>query len=175
MQSGKTVNFMDENKRPATIVGVIKDYHFTSLKEKITPAVIFNGFNISNYGQVWVKINPDNTPQTLAIVGKHVQKTSALIFLTLINLWMKSMQKIMKPKQNGNRSSALHLHFLFSFHVLVCWDLLFYPIEQRTKEIGIRKVLGAAVSKDRFADFKRIHHSYFDCIYSCSAGWILFH
>jgi hypothetical protein len=32
---GQIINFMDENKKPATIIGVIKDYHFSSLKEKL--------------------------------------------------------------------------------------------------------------------------------------------
>jgi putative ABC transport system permease protein len=50
-----------------TIVGVIKNYHFSSLKEKIGPAIFTMDSNFF-YGQVWVKISNDNIPQTLSLL-----------------------------------------------------------------------------------------------------------
>ena len=70
---GKTISYMDDDKRPVTIVGVIKDYHFTSLKEKITPE-LFSMDPAFNYGQIWVKISPDNIPQTLALLQNTYKK-----------------------------------------------------------------------------------------------------
>src|SRR6478672_3013698 len=70
---GQTIHTMDERKKPFTIIGVIKDYHFTSLKEKITPELFSMDPN-QNYGQVWVKISPNDVPQTLALVEATYKK-----------------------------------------------------------------------------------------------------
>ena len=64
---------MDDAKRPVTIVGVIKNYHFTSLKEKITPE-LFSMDPEFNYGQIWVKISANNIPQTLALLQNTYKK-----------------------------------------------------------------------------------------------------
>jgi putative ABC transport system permease protein len=141
---GQTINFMDQNK-PATIIGVIKDYHFTSLKEKISPE-LFSMDSSWNYGQVWIKIDPKNTPQTLALLESTYKKLVPLFpysyqFMDDINA--KNYETEAKWKQIITIASGL-------FILISCMGLLglvIISIEQRTKEIGIRKVLGAAVSK----------------------------
>src|SRR5213075_1153577 len=70
---GKTMTYTDDAKSTVAIVGVIKDYHFTSLKEKITPE-LFSMEPAFNYGQIWVKINPANVPQTLALLENTYKK-----------------------------------------------------------------------------------------------------
>jgi putative ABC transport system permease protein len=69
---GKNVKGMDGNWT-GNIVGVIKNYHFTSLKEKIGPAIFTMDSNYF-YGQVWVKISPDNIPQTLSLLQATFKK-----------------------------------------------------------------------------------------------------
>jgi putative ABC transport system permease protein len=142
---GQTINFMDEKNRPATIVGVIKDYHFTSLKEKITPE-LFSMDPSTNYAQVWVKINPDNIPQTLSLLENTYKKLVPLFpysyqFLDEINA--SNYQTESKWKQIISIASGLFI-FISCMGLL---GLVIISIEQRTKEIGIRKVLGAAVSR----------------------------
>jgi len=141
---GQTINFMDQNK-PATIIGVIKDYHFTSLKEKISPE-LFSMDSSWNYGQVWVKIDPKNTPQTLALLESTYKKLVPLFpysyqFMDDINA--KNYETEAKWKQIISIASGLFI-FISCIGLL---GLVIISIEQRTKEIGIRKVLGAAVSK----------------------------
>jgi putative ABC transport system permease protein len=141
---GKTLNFMDAEKSPATIIGVIKDYNFASLKEEIT-AQVFT-MNLSrNYGQLWVRLNPGNKTETLT----SLQKT----FAKLVPGFNYSYQVVedinagyyvteSKWKLIINISSVL-------FILISCiglFGLVMLSIEQRTKEIGIRKVFGTPVS-----------------------------
>jgi putative ABC transport system permease protein len=143
---GKTVNFMESHdNRPATIVGVIKDYHFIPLKEKITPE-LFSMEPAFNYGEIWVKIRPDNIPQTLALLESTYKKLVPYFpysyqFMDEINA--KNYQTETKWKQIISIASGLFI-FISCIGLL---GLVILSIEQRTKEIGIRKVLGAAVSK----------------------------
>src|SRR6476619_2280869 len=136
---------MDERKKPFTIVGVIKDYHFTSLKEKITPELFSMDPN-QNYGQVWVKISPNDVPQTLALLETTYKKLVLFFpysydFMDALNA--KNYETEAKWKQIISIASGLFI-FISCIGLL---GLVILSIEQRTKEIGIRKVLGAAVSK----------------------------
>ncbi|TMI82672.1 MAG: FtsX-like permease family protein [Bacteroidetes bacterium] len=143
---GQVINFMDEKSRQATIIGVIKDYHFTSLKEKITPELFSMDSTTTFYGQVWVKIGQADIPQTLSLLESTYKKLVPLFpysyqFMDDVNA--KNYETEAKWKQIISIASGL-------FVLISCMGLLglvIISIEQRTKEIGIRKVLGAAVSK----------------------------
>ncbi|MDP9229530.1 MAG: FtsX-like permease family protein, partial [Bacteroidota bacterium] len=140
---GKTINYMDGN-RSVSIVGIIKDYHFTSLKEKITPE-LFSMDSTTSYGQIWVKISPDNIPQTLALLQNIFKKIVPFYpydyqFMNDTN--KRNYETEAKWKKIISISSALFI-FISCIGLL---GLVILSIEQRTKEIGIRKVLGAAVS-----------------------------
>ena len=142
---GQAINFLDERNRPATIVGVIKDYHFTSLKEKITPE-LFSMDSTTNYGQVWVKISPNDIPQTLALLETTYKKLVPFFpysYQFMDNINAKNYETEAKWKQITNIASGLFI-FISCIGLL---GLVMLSIEQRTKEIGIRKVLGAAISK----------------------------
>jgi putative ABC transport system permease protein len=142
---GKSVSSMEGSSKPFMIIGLIKDYHFSSLKEKITPAV-FTMDTAFNYGEIWMKIRPDNIPQTLALLQNTFIKLVPYYpysyqFMDTIN--EKNYQTEAKWKQMISIASAL---FIF-ISCIGLFGLVMLSIEQRTKEIGIRKVLGAAVSR----------------------------
>jgi putative ABC transport system permease protein len=80
---GKTVSFGESHdRRNVTVIGVVKDYHFLSLKEKITPEV-FSMEPAFNYGQIWVKINPADIPQNSYNTANHLQKNIAILSLCI--------------------------------------------------------------------------------------------
>ena len=188
---GQTIHFMDEKNRPATIIGVIKDYHFATLKEKIT-SELFSMDTAWSYGQVWVKINPSNVPQTLSALEDTYKKIVPLFpysyqFMDDINA--KNYETETKWKQIISIASALFI-FISCIGLL---GLVIISIEQRTKEIGIRKVLGAAVSRivilisKQFvvliaiafviavpAGYYAIHKWLQDFAYRISIGWWMF-
>jgi putative ABC transport system permease protein len=104
---GKQVDFFYMNKK-YRVVGVIKDYHYVSLSEKIG-AQLFTMNPRYKYRDVYIKIKPGNTSQSL----RHIQKTFKSYFLpghTSIILKTHRTSRNMNEKQSGNRSfpSALY-------------------------------------------------------------------
>ncbi|MGC4035868.1 MAG: ABC transporter permease [Chitinophagaceae bacterium] len=143
---GKQIEFGEsKNNRRAAIVGVVKDYHFLSLKEKISPQV-FTMDPRFNFGQIWVKIKPTDIPQTLNLLQSTFRDILPYYpysyqFMDDINL--KNYESEIKWKQIIGIASALFI-FISCIGLL---GLVMLTVQQRTKEIGIRKVLGAAVSR----------------------------
>jgi putative ABC transport system permease protein len=143
---GKTVIFGESSdRRNVTIVGVVKDYHFLSLKEKISPEV-FSMEPSFNFGQIWIKISPANIPHTLVLLQNTFKKILpfypySYTFMDDINA--KNYEKEKKWEEIISIASGLFI-FISCMGLL---GLIMLSVEQRTKEIGIRKVLGAAVSR----------------------------
>ena len=123
------------------IVGVMKDFHFKSLRENITPVVLYLD---EDRAALNVKVNTAN-------------------IMSLIGL-IKSQWKTLAPNQQmdysfmdadfdaayraEDRIGEIFLSFTVLAIVIAClglFGLATYAAEQRTKEIGIRKVLGANV------------------------------
>ena len=99
-----------------------------------------------NFGQIWVKVSPDNIPQTLNMLQSSFKKLLpyypyAYQFMDDINA--KNYETETKWKQIISIASALFI-FVSCIGLL---GLVMLSIDQRTKEIGVRKVLGAAVSR----------------------------
>lgn len=140
---GQQVDFFTRNKK-LTVVGVVKDYHFRSLKEKIGPQ-LFTHDNNMQYGQIWVKIKPDNIPQTLSFLEKSYKKLVPYFpyeyeFLDTINA--RNYEAEAKWKQIIGYASLLSIFI----SCIGLFGLTTLAIQQRSKEIGIRKVLGASIT-----------------------------
>ena len=67
---GETVNFFYNNNEIYHVIGVVKDYHFESLNQKITPQ-LFTMKNDNLYGTYYIKIKPGTETASL----KQIQKT----------------------------------------------------------------------------------------------------
>jgi putative ABC transport system permease protein len=142
---GKTVTFGESRgNRVATVVGVVRNYHFRPLKEKILPEV-FSMEPAFNFGEIWVRIDPANTPGTLALLQNTFKKLLPYFPYTFQfsdDINAKNYETETKWKRIISIASVLFV-FISCIGLL---GLVILSIEQRTKEIGIRKVLGAAVS-----------------------------
>jgi len=140
---GKTVDLFWKNRK-LTVVGLVKDYHFRSLKEKIGPQ-LFTSEPEGNSSQFNIRINPNNTPKTL-----HFIETT---FKRLAPFYPFSYQfKDDSNRREYESEEKWKQIILFSAILTIfisCIGLLgltALSAEQRTKEIGIRKVLGASVN-----------------------------
>ncbi|HYH57446.1 MAG TPA: ABC transporter permease, partial [Anseongella sp.] len=122
-----------------TVVGMVKDYHFASLKEKIGPLLLRQGAR-----DLWVKIKPGQTRQALAAIREAYGKVEpfrpfTFDFLNVVN--ERNYAAEAKWKQMITAGAVLSI--LISCMGL--FGLAMLSIGRRTKEVGIRKVLGAAV------------------------------
>src|ERR1035437_4664433 len=138
---GKNIRFMEGNKSTLTIIGVISDYHFESLKEKITPQLFSMGSS-QDYGQIWVKIKPYNIPLTLTQIAETFKKVIPLypysfVFMDALNA--RNYENETRWKEITGISALLFI-FISCIGML---GLVMLSVEQRTKEIGVRRVLGA--------------------------------
>jgi putative ABC transport system permease protein len=141
---GQTVNFWYDNKK-YMVIGVVKDYHYLPLNEKIGPQ-LFTMKPGNNYGMVYIKINPNTASSTLQTIQKTFKQLFPLnpysyTFMNEANL--RDYEAEAKWKQIMLFGAILTIFIscigLFGLSVL--------SAEKRTKEIGIRKVLGASVKK----------------------------
>ena len=141
---GETVDFWYDNRK-YNIIGVVRDYHFGSLTEKITPQ-LFIMDPIYNYGNLVIKIKPEKTSATL----KHIEQ----VFKRLQPF--EPYQYQFKDDENFKQyESENKWKQIISFAALITifisciglFGLAALAAEKRTKEIGIRKVLGASVGE----------------------------
>lgn len=125
------------------IIGVVKDFHFRSLHRKIEPLIlaIAPGWHTDMY----VKMRSQDLPAALA----HIEKTfkaSAPDFPFEFGFLDETIDRLYKTEMRlGSlvRYGALVAVFIAC---LGLFGLASFTAEQRTKEFGIRKVLGASVS-----------------------------
>jgi hypothetical protein len=137
---GQKIFNLNGNNKPMNVVGVVKDHHYASLKEKIGPQLFLVGS-----GDIWVKLKPLNTPETLQVLAKTYRKLLPyrpfeFDFIDALN--RKNYQEEAKWKQIITVGAILSIFI----SCIGLFGLATLSIQQRTKEIGIRKVFGAAVS-----------------------------
>ena len=129
------------------IIGIMKDFHLESLHQKIRPMVIFPmGLQGNNFGR-YVTINLKGADRatilgTVESIWKDFAVDQAFEYTYMVD-------NLNKLYQNDLRTSAIMSAFTILAIFIGCLGLLglaAFAAEQRTKEIGIRKVLGAAIS-----------------------------
>ncbi|MDH4219767.1 MAG: ABC transporter permease [Candidatus Aminicenantes bacterium] len=126
------------------IIGVVKNFHSRSLHNEIEPLVItLNQTWGPNY--VFIKIGPENIPQALNDLKKIWKKFSPNYPFNYQFLDEVFEQQYRTDQQTG----TIFKYFTFLAIFISClgiFGLAAFTAELRTKEIGIRKVLGAPVS-----------------------------
>jgi len=127
-----------------TIVGVLKDFHFSSLHDPIKPLIIRNGENYT-WGTILVRTEAGKTKQAITSLEKICKDLNPKFPFTYY-FSDEEYHKLYKSEQVVGKLSN---YFAFLGIFISCLGLLglaMFTAEQRTKEIGIRKVLGASVS-----------------------------
>lgn len=138
---GKQISLGDSKK--ATIVGMVKDYHFQSLYEKIMPLVLHCGFKPQMLDESLIKIEPHDIPQTLKYIEETFKKSSPFHpFQYNFSEQLNASEYAAEQKWKDIISYASALSILIS--CLGLFGLTTLSTVRRTKEIGIRKTLGAS-------------------------------
>ncbi len=128
-----------------TIVGVVKDFHAYSLQHKIEPMVMMMPPNDKEKDNLYIKLAKGKTAQAIAYLKNTYAKfdnnnTADFHFLD---------ENFAKQYAAEQKQEQLSLSFTVLAFIIACVGLLglvIFATAQRTKEIGIRKVLGASVT-----------------------------
>ena len=126
---------------PYTIIGVVKNFNFESLRENVGPLSMVLGNNS------WESIYRFNTTEVSGLINNIESKYKAMATGMPFNYRFLDdfFDKMYRQEQ---RIGKVALTFSFLAIIIAClglFGLATYIAEQRTKEIGIRKVLGASV------------------------------
>jgi putative ABC transport system permease protein len=131
------------NKEEKVVVGVVKDFHFQSMHNEIKPILIFCRPN-NNYIQI--RIRSENIPETLG----HIRKTFES-FRTRYPFEYSFLDDNFNQMYSSERKLGQMLVSFSGLAVFIAclgiFGLASFTAERRTKEIGIRKVLGASVPR----------------------------
>ncbi|MEN8228640.1 MAG: ABC transporter permease [Bacteroidota bacterium] len=137
----------DESEDPQPIIGVVKDFNYQSLHQEIRPLVIqFAKYRIF---QLSVRISGNKTAETLAYIEKTWNS-----FMEEQPVHMTFLEEDLSALYNNDEKTAT----IFSiFSILAIFiaslgllGLASFSAAQRTKEVGIRKAMGASISSVLF-------------------------
>jgi putative ABC transport system permease protein len=136
---GKTIL---TNERKFDIIGVINDYHQKSLRYPVEPTMLFPAYSSNN--SIAIKVLAGNLPSTIAAV----KKTYDSFFPGNLFDYYFLDEKFNKQYANDQlfgKAFSIFSGFAIFIACLGLLGLALFATAQRTKEIGVRKVLGASV------------------------------
>jgi putative ABC transport system permease protein len=138
---GKTI--VRSGQKEFKVIGVMKDFHYTSAREKIAPLIMMLGWNS---GYIMVKVKGGDAKQLLASLKQQWDAFDPPAPFSYSFLDESFSTQYAAEQRTG------HLFTVFAvISILIAclglFGLAAFTAEQRTKEIGIRKVLGASVQQ----------------------------
>ena len=121
------------------VIGVVKDFYFDSLHQKIEPMM----FLLGRGSRIAVRIKPGNLSKTVALLKNIFERNTQSQPFDFFFLDDRFDQIYQKDQRTGEIFGYFSLLAIF----IACLGLLglaSFTVERRTKEIGIRRVLGAS-------------------------------
>ena len=140
---GKTITELNDNMTEKTIVGVVKDFHQRNLFNAIEPLYIENEPEV--FHLVLIKIRPGRISETMGFLErkwKEIDSTGTFDY------WFLD-EGLAAKYRNIKEIGVLLVGFTCIAILIACmgvFGLAMFSAQQRTREIGIRKALGATVS-----------------------------
>ncbi|HEY5690073.1 MAG TPA: ABC transporter permease [Cyclobacteriaceae bacterium] len=143
----KVINPNPQPNQPPflTIVGLIKDFHHQSLHTRIQPMLFFGAQNEGQFlPKMAIKLKLDHSPLAIGAIEKIWNSTvddEPFTYYFLDN----NLQNLYQSDIQSGKIFSLFTIVAIIMACLGLFGLASYTTHQRTKEIGIRKVLGASV------------------------------
>ena len=129
--------------QPGKVIGVVKDFHFSTLQHLISPLVIFPSQD--RFSRITLKVDVSKLPQTTV----WLEKTWKKHFPSALLDYSYSENAFEDQYREEAKFSTIFFYFSILSLLIAClglYGLISYTTIQKTKEIGIRKVLGATAN-----------------------------
>ena len=140
---GQEVKFMRDDHF-GRIIGVVKDFHFTGLQDEINPMMMTARRNLANYNYVTIKLESTDLPATVEAIKKEWAKIEPTHPVRYSFLDEKFATQYEENENFGYTMTSATILAIF-IAMMGLFGLASFMTEQRTKEIGVRKVLGASI------------------------------
>jgi putative ABC transport system permease protein len=123
------------------IIGVVRDFNFESLRQNVAPLGLFFG---ASRGAIAFRYETDNTQEVINTLNKKwkAMAPGEPFHYTFLD---QNFQSVYKTEEKMSKIFGLFAGLAIMIACLGLFALTAYTAEQRTKEIGIRKVMGATV------------------------------
>ncbi|MDH4270640.1 MAG: ABC transporter permease [Candidatus Aminicenantes bacterium] len=138
---GKRLTIWDN---PFRIIGVIKDFHFYSLREEIQPLILVHRF--AGFQRIFFRINSQNVPEALDFIRNTIKEIVPGYVPSLRFLDDNLQEVYLSERRMGTATRYFTLLAIFVSGIGLL-GLASFSARQRTKEIAVRKVLGASEGK----------------------------
>jgi ABC-type antimicrobial peptide transport system permease subunit len=133
------------DKKPFTVCGVVADFHFGSMHEKIMPEIFMNVNSATAYRYFTIRLKPGNMQGNInAIQTKWAELMPGAPFE--YHFMDEALSKVYASELQLKKAANIATFLAIVIVLLGVLGLISLSIQKRTKEIGIRKVLGSSVA-----------------------------
>ena len=136
-------HLFEMDNQPGEIVGVVKDFHFNSLQHTILPLAMFR--HNQYFSRITIKIDTRKASESIGFIQDAWSKHFPVALLDYDFL----DQQIKEQYRAEERFSTIILYFSALSLLIAClglYGLIAFSSSQKTKEISVRKTLGATVN-----------------------------
>jgi putative ABC transport system permease protein len=132
----------DLETRP--VIGVVKDFHFESLRTRIGPYIMHFKDERNNWGYVSIRLSPETGPGTLAEIEKVWASYTSNDPIQYFFM-DKDLERLYKEERQNSKLAVMFTILGILVASLGLFGLTSFTVQQRTKEIGVRKTFGASI------------------------------
>jgi putative ABC transport system permease protein len=126
------------------IIGIVDDFHYKSLREEIGPLMFVWGDSWISW--VNIRVRPDNIPEALVAIEKEWKHTSPR-YPFEYSFMDENFDRMYRSDQRLGKIFRYFAALAVFIAILGLFGLAAYMAEQRTREIGIRKAMGASTAE----------------------------
>ena len=145
---GKHINlpFPDNKTRDGKVIGVLKDFHFTSLKTRLQPMILLLNENkdLGEMPVLSIKFRDGYSKDTIELIKKKWLNLNPMQPFEYVFL-----EDVINSQYQGNENFTKKINYFAVISIFISCLGLFglssFVAEKKTKEIGIRKVNGASI------------------------------
>ena len=141
---GQQVNFWYKDNEKYTVIGVVKDYHFLPLTQEIGPQ-LFTMKPDNDFGMALIRIKPNTDSESL----KYIETTFKKLFpINPYSYTFKDLENLQHYEAEAKWKQMMLFGAIVTIFIscIGLFGLSVLAAEKRTKEVGIRKILGASVT-----------------------------
>lgn len=145
---GKKMNNWSKNRGNFTVIGVVKDFHYQSLHQEVKPMALFldGGYYDRIQRNISLKLNTADVASVIATIeGLWKKEASGLPFE--YSFLDEDFSKLYMNEQQTKKIFTVFSVLAIFIACLGLFGLASFITDQKTKEIGLRKVLGASAGR----------------------------